>query len=166
MSTIFQSLLTPHKGLRSYDYFENKQSISEEERVVKSRTNVPAHKRGRPTPRMMPAQGSTDYNRMIRSAPTPPPTTEGSDHCEYYAVSCMRAYNTGVICGRTVYLTYYTFTNYCMLDYTNCMERHEVWQIAHYGPCFNISLITLEKHFHYEYTDDYWLDAHVVDPTV
>ncbi|XP_052752784.1 uncharacterized protein LOC116412834 [Galleria mellonella] len=47
------------------------------------------------------------------------------EDCDYLAHYCLKAYETGQVCGRTLYYVYSTFENYCMLDYVNCMERYE-----------------------------------------
>ncbi|XP_050357768.1 uncharacterized protein LOC126778309 isoform X2 [Nymphalis io] len=62
------------------------------------------------------------------------------ENCDYLAYYCLKAYTTGKLCGRTLYYTYHTFKNYCLLDYVNCMERYEV----------------------YPYDDDYFLDQYYV----
>ncbi|KAI8423339.1 hypothetical protein MSG28_014353 [Choristoneura fumiferana] len=61
-----------------------------------------------------------------------------SEDCEYNAFYCMRAYDTGIVCGRTIYFHYETFQNYCLLDYVNCMERYDMWQVVHMGKCFTV----------------------------
>ncbi|XP_073963123.1 uncharacterized protein [Choristoneura fumiferana] len=79
-----------------------------------------------------------------------------TEDCDYLAFYCMRAYDTGVVCGRTLYFQYLNFRNYCLLDYVNCMERYDMWQAVHMGRCFSGSV--LKEYEHYSYRDDYWLD--------
>ncbi|XP_037296096.1 uncharacterized protein LOC115452494 [Manduca sexta] len=83
-----------------------------------------------------------------------------AEDCDYLAYYCMKAYKTGELCGRTIYYRYWNFINYCMLDYVNCMERYEVWQVAHMGECFNVT--AMDDYMHYEYMDDRFLDQYYV----
>ncbi|KAJ8709630.1 hypothetical protein PYW08_009634 [Mythimna loreyi] len=62
------------------------------------------------------------------------------DQCDYLALLCLRAYQTGKVCAKTVYYTYYTFKNYCMMDFANCAARYELWQVIHMGDCVNLKL--------------------------
>ncbi|CAH0401528.1 unnamed protein product [Chilo suppressalis] len=55
---------------------------------------------------------------------------------------------------------YTTFANYCLMDFVNCMERYEVWQIVHMGECFELQI--LSEYLHYPYLDDYFLDQYYV----
>ncbi|XP_052744852.1 uncharacterized protein LOC112057019 [Bicyclus anynana] len=105
--------------------------------------------------------------RMTTMRLTPPPiirTTPRRLHfkepCDYMAHHCFKAYITGAVCGRTLYFHYYTFKNYCMLEYVNCMERYRVWQLLHMGPCYEVK--EHEEYLRYPYDDDYFLDQYYV----
>ncbi|CAH2097240.1 unnamed protein product [Euphydryas editha] len=95
-----------------------------------------------------------------RLARTTPFRITFEESCDYLAHYCLKAYNTGKVCGRTLYYTYHTFKNYCLLDYVNCMERYEVWQIVHMGECFNVTELT--EYLLYPYDDDYFLDQYYI----
>ncbi|XP_021188713.2 uncharacterized protein LOC110375066 isoform X1 [Helicoverpa armigera] len=69
---------------------------------------------------------------------TTPSYVSVDEPCDYIALQCFRAFQTGRICARTVYNKYFTFKNYCMLLFTNCMERYEVWQATHMGACYKL----------------------------
>ncbi|XP_073963122.1 uncharacterized protein [Choristoneura fumiferana] len=85
-----------------------------------------------------------------------------SEDCEYNAFYCMRAYDTGIVCGRTIYFHYETFQNYCLLDYVNCMERYDMWQVVHMGKCFTVP--NLKDYDRYSYRDDGFLDQwYIID---
>ncbi|XP_063834376.1 uncharacterized protein LOC135083608 [Ostrinia nubilalis] len=99
----------------------------------------------------------TQRRRRIR---TTPPHVSFDEKCDYLAYYCLRTYDTGVLCGRTLYYVELNFTNYCMLDYVNCMERYDVWQILHMGECFELKV--LDEYLHYPYLDDYFLDHYYV----
>ncbi|XP_032523622.1 uncharacterized protein LOC116774942 isoform X1 [Danaus plexippus] len=86
------------------------------------------------------------------------PRATFNESCYYFAHYCLRAYITGPVCGRTLLYTYYTFKNYCLLDYANCMDRYEVWQIAYMGRCFNITELT--EYLLYPYDNDHFLDEY------
>ncbi|XP_049880219.1 uncharacterized protein LOC126376708 [Pectinophora gossypiella] len=120
-------------------------------------------------------RNGTDFRRQAGNAMTTPQFVMTSttrrrrttpfrlsfnEDCDYLAYYCLRAYNTGKLCGRTLYYIYHDFHNYCMLDYVNCMERYEVWQVVHMGACFNIE--PLQEYKHYPYENDYFLDQYYV----
>ncbi|XP_046973262.1 uncharacterized protein LOC124539926 [Vanessa cardui] len=95
-----------------------------------------------------------------RTPRTTPFRVSFEESCDYLAHYCLKAYNTGTLCARTLYYTYHTFKNYCLLDYVNCMERYEVWQVVHMGQCLNIT--ELSEYLVYPYDDDYFLDQYYV----
>ncbi|XP_022835269.1 uncharacterized protein LOC111362758 [Spodoptera litura] len=60
------------------------------------------------------------------------------DQCDFIIKYCHKTYATSAICARTLYYEYQTFKNYCMLDFVNCREGHEIWQILHMGKCYTL----------------------------
>ncbi|XP_041985358.1 uncharacterized protein LOC121737737 [Aricia agestis] len=85
-----------------------------------------------------------------------------NESCDYLAHYCLRAYNTGTLCARTAQYVYHTFKTYCMLDYVNCLERYEVWQIVHMGECFDFPLDTEYGLYHYE-NDEFLNETYVME---
>ncbi|XP_064074785.1 uncharacterized protein LOC135194099 [Vanessa tameamea] len=106
------------------------------------------------------ARFTTASSTKKRPPRTTPLRVSFEESCDYLAHYCLKAYNTGILCGRTLYYTYHTFKNYCLLDYVNCMERYEVWQVVHMGECFNVT--ELSEYLVYPYDDDYFLDQYYV----
>ncbi|KAJ8709632.1 hypothetical protein PYW08_009636 [Mythimna loreyi] len=99
--------------------------------------------------------------RQTRRRSTPYRETY-DDECAYILHYCHKTYQTGRLCGRTLFFHYYTFRSFCMLDYANCKEKYEVWQVAHMGQCYDLKTIT--EYIHVEYTNDSFLDTdYVVD---
>ncbi|XP_069362840.1 uncharacterized protein [Maniola hyperantus] len=96
----------------------------------------------------------------LRQKRTTPVRISFAENCDYLAHYCLKAYTTGKVCGRTLYYTYHTFKNYCLLDYVNCMERYEVWQVVHMGECFEVTEV--DEYLRYPYDDDYFLDQYYV----
>ncbi|XP_045532894.1 uncharacterized protein LOC123720364 isoform X2 [Pieris brassicae] len=99
----------------------------------------------------------TTTKKLLRTTPY---RVSFAEDCDYLVHYCLRAYSTGELCARTLFYTYYTFKNYCLMDFVNCMERYEVWQVVHMGPCFNITPLT--EYLLYPYDDDYFLDLDYV----
>ncbi|KAJ8715531.1 hypothetical protein PYW07_010013 [Mythimna separata] len=62
------------------------------------------------------------------------------DQCDYLALTCLRAYQTGKVCAKTANYYYFTFKNYCMMDYANCAARFDLWQAIHMNDCINLKL--------------------------
>ncbi|XP_061723576.1 uncharacterized protein LOC133529783 isoform X2 [Cydia pomonella] len=63
------------------------------------------------------------------------------ERCDYERIRCLRAYATGAVCARTLYYNYYSFPNYCTLEYHNCISRYEgIWTIAYMGLCTEVDL--------------------------
>ncbi|XP_075986634.1 uncharacterized protein LOC142983573 isoform X2 [Anticarsia gemmatalis] len=83
-----------------------------------------------------------------------------SEHCVHKITFCLRAYETDQLCARTMYFFYKTFQSYCTMDFVNCMERYELWQVFHMGPCFELPDLTdyNEKAKEDFYTNDVFLD--------
>ncbi|XP_053619387.1 uncharacterized protein LOC128680340 [Plodia interpunctella] len=107
-----------------------------------------------PYPSTVPAQ----FRDKMRSSAPPPVTAD--HHCDFKWTYCMRVYNTGAVCGRTVYYTYNTFDSWCVLDYVNCREGTDIWIGIHTGPCLRIE--PYSEYIHYPYEDDYHLDRDLV----
>ncbi|XP_047035836.1 uncharacterized protein LOC124641714 [Helicoverpa zea] len=106
-------------------------------------------------PRYQKANTTTERRR------TPPYREETlEEQCDYLAKYCQRSYLTGRICARTYFFNYQSFKNYCMMDYVNCMERYEVWQIVHMGQCYDLK--DNANHEHFEYQGDTFLDYDVL----
>ncbi|XP_032523418.2 uncharacterized protein LOC116774779 isoform X1 [Danaus plexippus] len=117
-----------------------------------------------------PAGNAAEAEKQKFTIPTTTPkkrlyTTEKrvsfAENCDYLAHFCLKAYDTGSLCGRTLYFSYYTFKNYCLLDYTNCMERYEVWQVAYMGNCSTVKLLT--EYLVYPYDNDLFLDEYIIE---
>ncbi|KAJ8709631.1 hypothetical protein PYW08_009635 [Mythimna loreyi] len=83
-----------------------------------------------------------------------------SHYCDYWARPCMHVYVTGQLCARTIYYTYQTFENYCMMEFVNCRENYEVWQVVHMGGCFNVTGVF--DFIHVMYHDDGFLDNYYI----
>ncbi|KAF9796032.1 hypothetical protein SFRURICE_006811 [Spodoptera frugiperda] len=68
------------------------------------------------------------------------------------------------VCGRTLQYQYQSFKNYCMLDFVNCREGHEIWQILHMGKCYKLKDLTENEEFLYSgdsfLSKDYVIDRH------
>ncbi|XP_063834471.1 uncharacterized protein LOC135083691 [Ostrinia nubilalis] len=99
---------------------------------------------------------TTQRTTTRRRRRTAPKRWTFDENCDYTAYYCLRAFNTGSVCGKTIYYNHMTFKNYCMIEYVNCMERYDVWQVTHMGPCFPVKLFT--DYLHYEYDNDDFLD--------
>uniref|UniRef100_A0A2H1WFH8 SFRICE_015094 n=1 Tax=Spodoptera frugiperda TaxID=7108 RepID=A0A2H1WFH8_SPOFR len=71
---------------------------------------------------------------------------------------------TSAVCGRTLQYQYQSFKNYCMLDFVNCREGHEIWQILHMGKCYKLKDLTENEEFLYSgdsfLSKDYVIDRH------
>ncbi|XP_050553887.1 uncharacterized protein LOC118270716 isoform X2 [Spodoptera frugiperda] len=90
-------------------------------------------------------QGGGDKNRHYIEATFSKASGRTTQHhvsahepCDYIVLTCLRAYQTGKVCGRTSYYRTMTFKNYCMLTYANCILRYEYFVLAHMGECFRI----------------------------
>ncbi|XP_048001688.1 uncharacterized protein LOC125238405 isoform X2 [Leguminivora glycinivorella] len=63
------------------------------------------------------------------------------ERCDYERIRCMRAYATGAVCARTLYYQYYSFPNYCALEFHNCVGRYDgIWSVAYMGICTEIDI--------------------------
>ncbi|XP_041985362.1 uncharacterized protein LOC121737744 [Aricia agestis] len=121
---------------------------------------------GTPVTQMGPP-GMEDRMKMFSSTPkskvhrrTTPPRVSFPENCDYLAFYCLKAFITGKVCARSAHFTYYTFKNYCMLDYVNCMERYDLWQPVYMGECIEIK--PLDEYGHYPYDDDLFLDQYYI----
>ncbi|KAJ0170984.1 hypothetical protein K1T71_013756 [Dendrolimus kikuchii] len=83
----------------------------------------------------------THYNIKTKKRRITTTRKQFEEQCDTLRYYCMRAYKTGWLCASTLYYIYRSFENQCELDYVNCMERYEVWQIAHMSKCFDIPKI-------------------------
>ncbi|XP_026332756.1 uncharacterized protein LOC113239829 isoform X2 [Hyposmocoma kahamanoa] len=82
--------------------------------------------------------------------------------CDYIAYYCLKIWDTGRFCARSIHHQYANFTNYCELQYVNCVESYELWFAIHPGYCIFIPKAIEWKH--YPYFDDYFLDQHYREP--
>ncbi|XP_075986579.1 uncharacterized protein LOC142983538 [Anticarsia gemmatalis] len=99
--------------------------------------------------------------RSTRKIPkTDPEFVSVHNICEYLLVPCMNSQNTGRLCAKTVYHTYQEFVNYCNMEYANCMEHYEIYEIAFMGGCY--VLPEIHQYMHYNYIDDFHLDQYYV----
>ncbi|XP_050553883.1 uncharacterized protein LOC118270500 isoform X2 [Spodoptera frugiperda] len=57
---------------------------------------------------------------------TPPYRNTVPNQCDYIINHCHKTYDTSAVCGRTLQYQYQSFKNYCMLDFVNCREGHEI----------------------------------------
>ncbi|KAI5638872.1 hypothetical protein NE865_08574 [Phthorimaea operculella] len=109
---------------------------------------------------------SDEMYEKIRQGTTPPYTQSRTTpfrlsfrhDCDYLAYYCMKAYQTGKVCARAFYAALHSFPSYCLLDYVNCMEKFEIWQVIHMGECEQLKPLTEYKHI--AYNDDYFLDQY------
>ncbi|XP_063629651.1 uncharacterized protein LOC134801053 isoform X2 [Cydia splendana] len=63
------------------------------------------------------------------------------ERCDYERIRCLRAYATGAVCARTLYYNYYSFPNYCTLEFHNCISSYEgIWTIAYMGICTELDI--------------------------
>ncbi|KAJ8715532.1 hypothetical protein PYW07_010014 [Mythimna separata] len=107
------------------------------------------------------AMQRTKIRKMTKRRSTPFRDTF-TDQCSFILHYCHRTYKTGRLCARTLFYAYYTFRNYCMMDYANCKETYEVWQVAHFGQCYTLKTVT--EYIHVEYNNDSFLDTdYVID---
>ncbi|XP_048001694.1 uncharacterized protein LOC125238411 [Leguminivora glycinivorella] len=74
------------------------------------------------------------------------------ERCDYMRFRCMKAYRTGAVCARTVDYIYFSFRDYCALDFHNCLSRLDaIWSIAYMGYC---TALKLEKELYVDMTYD------------
>ncbi|RVE51538.1 hypothetical protein evm_003808 [Chilo suppressalis] len=85
-----------------------------------------------------------------------------AEDCDYNAYYCLKAFDTGYVCGRSLFMTFHTFKNYCMLEFVNCIERSEAWQPAHMGECFELHPLSEYKTYFYSY-DGFLRNYYVAD---
>ncbi|XP_050553882.1 uncharacterized protein LOC118270500 isoform X1 [Spodoptera frugiperda] len=95
---------------------------------------------------------------------TPPYRNTVPNQCDYIINHCHKTYDTSAVCGRTLQYQYQSFKNYCMLDFVNCREGHEIWQILHMGKCYKLKDLTENEEFLYSgdsfLSKDYVIDRH------
>ncbi|XP_063629858.1 uncharacterized protein LOC134801257 [Cydia splendana] len=89
-----------------------------------------------------------------------------SHDCDYTRHYCFKAFDTGRLCGKTIYNTYETFDNYCDIDFLNCMENYDLWSIAHMGQCYDVSAFDTFAYYAYAIWDDQQLEELYVMPAI
>ncbi|XP_026332789.1 uncharacterized protein LOC113239855 [Hyposmocoma kahamanoa] len=109
--------------------------------------------------------GPVEKTTTPRTTPAPPSTISRPQsyyHCVHLKDKCMRAYTTGPLCARTMYFTYLTYPNYCLMDFVNCVEELEVWNMLHMGKCYEAMPLTIYSHYAY-FGDEFLGEEMVTD---
>ncbi|KAI5646544.1 hypothetical protein NE865_01477 [Phthorimaea operculella] len=67
----------------------------------------------------------------------------------------------GPVCAKGYFFSYRTFPNYCLVEFMNCIETWNAWDVVYIGNCKWISPTDVHEEFqHYPYENDYFLDQY------
>nr|XP_049707419.1 uncharacterized protein LOC110383271 [Helicoverpa armigera] len=95
--------------------------------------------------------------KLQRSSPTP---ASLHHYCDHILGNCLLIERTGKLCARTIYYEYRSYESYCHMDFINCREGDDIWQVVHMGACFELPKI--KEYMHYVYHDDWFLDQYYI----